>query len=176
MARPGVGYKPHAVWSAGRATPDAFAITSLDACEKRMATRLVKRIGGNGNAGGGGHLLGDAHYDARWLYDYCRGHGHQRVCPRAKPGTGLGHRYHAADRRRAVDLLEPPAGVNRFGPSPYATRTAVERSFSGLVCFGGGLTTLPPWVRRPWRVRRWVWGKLLVNAARIRLLEQRRAA
>src|SRR3989442_1221786 len=39
---------------------------------------------------------------------------------------------------------------------------------------GGGLAALPPWVRRPWRVRRWVSAKLLVNAARIRRLNRRR--
>jgi hypothetical protein len=31
------------------------------------------------------------------------------------------------------------------------------------------LATLPPWVRRIWRVRRWVWAKLLINATRIRI-------
>jgi hypothetical protein len=159
--------------------PDAFAITGLGTREKQMAARMVKRIDTAGGGGGQGYLLGDSHYDASWLFDCRRGHGHQLVCPRAKPGAGLGHRYHAPDRLRAIAMPEPPAGLNRFGPSPYASRTDVERSFATLVAFGGGLTTLPPWVRRPWRVRRWVWGKLLVNAARIRLLdcvEQRIAA
>jgi hypothetical protein len=66
-------------------------------------------------------------------------------------------------------MLESPARVNSFGGELYARRTGVERDFSGLACFGGGLTTLPPWVRRIRRVRAWVMAKLLINAARIRL-------
>jgi hypothetical protein len=37
-----------------------------------------------------------------------------------------------------------------------------------MVSFGGGLAALPPWVRRIWRVRNWVWAKLLINGSRIR--------
>jgi hypothetical protein len=96
------------------------------------------------------------------------------VCPRAKPGTGLGHHYQSPDRVRAIDMLEPPARVNGFGPSLYRLRTDIERAFAQLACFGGGLATLPPWVRRIGRVRRWVTAKLLINAARIRI--QRRKA
>ena len=162
VGRTGVGYKLHAVWS-GKPMPDAFAVTTLDVCEKRMAARMVGRVGG------GGYLLGDAHYDASWLFDYCHHHGHQLVCPRAKPGTGLGHHYVSPHRRRAVDMLEAPAAVNPFGPALYARRTDIERDFSGLACPAGGLASLPPWVRRIWRVRAWVTAKLLVNAARIRL-------
>ena len=162
VGRTSVGYKLHAVFS-GNPMPDAFAVTTLKRCEKRMAARMVRRLSG------GGYLLGDAHYDASWLFDYCNHHGHQLVCPRAKPGTGIGHHYVSPHRRRAIDMLEAPAAVNPFGAGLYAARTDVERDFSGLVCFGGGLTTLPPWVRRIWRVRNWVMSKLLINAARIRI-------
>jgi transposase len=119
--------------------------------------------------GGCGYLLGDGHYDASWLFDYCHHYGHQLLCPRAKPGTGLGHHYVSRHRRRAIEMLESPAEVNCFGAGLYERRTDVERDFSGMVCYGGGLTTLPPWVRRIWRVRAWVIAKLLINAARIRL-------
>ncbi len=126
------------------------------------------RLSGCGLAGCG-YLLGDAHYDASWLFDYCHHHGHQLVCPRAKPGTGLGHHYVSEHRRRAIEMLEPPASVNPFGPRLYDRRTDIERDFSALACSGGGLAALPPWVRRIWRVRAWVTAKLLINAARIRL-------
>ena len=162
VSRTSVGYKLHAICS-GNPMPDAFAITTLDVCEKRMAARMIKRVGG------GGYLLGDAHFDASWLFDHCHQHSHQLVCPRAKPGTGLGHHRVSEHRRRAINMLESPAAVNPFGPDLYDRRTDIERNFSGLVCFGGGLTTLPPWVRRIWRVRAWVMAKLLINAARIRL-------
>jgi DDE family transposase len=80
VSRLSIGYKIHAVCS-GNPMPDAFMITTLNVCEKRMAGRMVGRLTG------GGYLLGDAHYDASWLFDYCNHHGRQLVCPRAKPGT-----------------------------------------------------------------------------------------
>jgi hypothetical protein len=166
VSRTSVGYKLHAVFSSGNAMPDAFAITTLNVCEKRMAARLLKRLG---PAGGCGYLLGDGHYDASWLFDYCHHHGRQLLCPRAKPGTGLGHHYVSPHRLRAIEMLESPAAVNPFGPRLYDARTDAEREFSGMVCFGGGLAALPPWVRRIWRVRAWVMSKLLINAARIRI-------
>lgn len=162
VSRTSVGYKLHAVFS-GNPMPDAFAITTLNVCEKQMAARLITRVAK------GGYLLGDAHYDASWLFDYCNHHGHQLVCPRAKPGTGIGHHYVSPHRLRAIDLLEIPAAVSSFGAELYDTRTDIERQFSQMVCFGGGLAALPTWVRRIWRVRNWVMSKLLVNAARIRV-------
>jgi hypothetical protein len=168
VSRTSVGYKLHAIVSPGNPMPDAFAITPLNVCEKRMAARMIRR------ATGCGYLLGDAHFDASWLFDHCRHHRHQLVCPRAKPGTGIGHHYVSPHRRRAIDMLETPAATNPFGPGLYNRRTEIERGFSGLVCFGGGLTTLPPWVRRIWRVRAWVTAKLLINAARIRLIQKER--
>ena len=63
-----------------------------------------------------------------------------------------------------------PARTRRKSIAPgydEAGRTDIERQFSQLVCFGGGLATLPPWVRRIWRVRNWVMAKLLINAVRI---------
>lgn len=162
VSRTSVGYKIHAICS-GNPLPDAFAITPLNRCEKQMAFRMIQRVRG------AGYLLADAHYDASWLFDVCRHHHHQLVCPRAKPGVGLGHCYQSPDRLRAIEMLEPPAGLNRFGPKLYARRTDIEREFARRVCFGGGLTCLPSWVRRIWRVRNWVWAKLLINAARVRV-------
>jgi hypothetical protein len=161
------GYKLHAIRSA-KPMPDAWAVTPLKTCEKKMARRLIPRLGGTG------YLLGDANYDASHLYDMARGHGLQLVCPRIKPGTGLGHNYQSPARLRVLDLLESPMALNRFGPSLYARRADIERDFAGLTVFGGGLNHLPAWVRRPWRVRRWVHGKLLINAARIVARRQNR--
>jgi hypothetical protein len=162
VSRLSAGYKLHAIFS-GNPMPDAFAITTLNVSEKEMAQRMVGRLEGCG------YLLGDGHFDASWLYDYCHHHGYQLVCPRAKPGTGIGHHYVSPHRRRSIEMLEAPEGINSFGTEMYCRRTDIEREFSGLTCFGGGLTILPPWVRRIWRVRNWVMAKLLINAARIRL-------
>jgi len=165
VSRQSVGYKLHLLDSAVQnPMPDAFAITPLNRCEKQMAARMIQRFKGTG------YLLADSHFDASWLFDHCRKHGRQLVCPRAKPNRGLGHHYQSPDRVRAIAMLESPANVNPFGPSLYRHRTIIERRFSQLVSFGGGIgSTLPSWVRRIWRVRRWVTAKLLINAARIRL-------
>jgi hypothetical protein len=162
VSRMSLGYKLHMIYS-GNPLPDAFAITPLDVCEKQMAARMIKRVKGQG------YLLGDSHYDANWLYDLCEQYGHLLIAERAKPGTGIGHRPQADQRLRAIELLEPPLGINAFGPTLYRQRTGIERGFSNLCCFGGGLAMLPFWVRRIWRVRAWVWAKLLINAARIRI-------
>jgi len=162
VSRISVGYKIHAIFS-GNPMPDAFAITTLNVCEKTMAGRMVKSLGGCG------YLLGDTHYDASWLHDFCHGNHHQLLCPRAKPGTGRGHHYNSPHRLQAIDMLEMPRPINCFGPDLYNQRTDIERDFSQLTCFGGGLAQLPSWVRRIWRVRNWVMAKLLINAVRIRL-------
>lgn len=162
VSRMSLGYKLHAIFS-GNPMPDAFAITTLNVCEKKMAARMIGRVGG------GGYLLADALFDASWLFDKCHDHGHQLLCPRAKPHTGEGHGYVSEHRRRSIAMLEVPRYINSFGQEVYASRTDIERDFSQLTSFGAGLGPLPAWVRRIWRVRNWVIGKLLVNAARIRL-------
>jgi hypothetical protein len=164
--RNAIGYKLHAICS-GNPLPDAFAITPLNVCEKQMAHRMIRRVQGTG------YCLGDGHYDASWLFDACAYHGHQLLCPRAKPGTGIGHHYQSPGRLRSIQLLEPPGGIGDFGRSLYSLRTDAERQFSQMVSFGGGLMALPPWVRRIWRVRNWVWAKLLINGSRIRLNRKR---
>lgn len=166
VSRTSVGYKIHAIFS-GNPMPDAFAITTLNVCEKQMASRLVRRLDGLG------YLLGDAHYDASWLFDDCHAYHHQLLCPRAKPRTGEGHRYVSPHRRRAIAMLEIPRHVSSFGHELYEKRTDIERDFSQMVCFGAGLGALPTWVRRIWRVRHWVMNKLLINAARIRINRRR---
>lgn len=63
-------------------------------------------------------------------------------------------------------MLEGPGD---FGRDLYGQRPEIERDFAGLSSFGCGLGPLPSWVRRIWRVRNWVTGKLLINAARLRI-------
>src|SRR5579884_3332108 len=70
VSRLSLGYKLHAICS-GHPMPDAFVITSLNVCEKKMAARMLPRLGG------GGYAAADAHFDASWLYDLAHHHGHQ---------------------------------------------------------------------------------------------------
>lgn len=168
------GYKLHAIWS-DRPMPEQWALTPMNVCERRVARRMVKRLGG----GGGGYLLADAYYDDSALHDLAAAANHQLVAPRraSSRGTGLGHCYQSRYRLRCIDMTEPPGHVgNGFGPSLRDDRRQIERDFGNLCGFGGGLAGLPAWARRIWRVRAWVHAKLLINAARIRGRRRRVAA
>jgi hypothetical protein len=161
MAR---GYKLHAIW-AGRATPEAWEVTPLSAAEAVVAQGLVDR------AGGGGYLLGDGNYDGNALSDRAAAAGYQLVVPIKHANAGAGHHYQSPSRLRSIELMRAP-----FGRSLYRLRGRIEGAFGSLVAFGGGLGCgLPAWVRRAWRVRNWVWAKLLINAVR-QLRVQRLAA
>lgn len=162
MAR---GYKLHVIRS-DRPMPEQWIVTPLNVCERKMARRMLKRLAQTDH--GSGYLLADGPYDTSPLHDDAAAIGHQLLAPRPRPGTGLGHHYNSPHRLRSIEMLESPAGVNPFGKNLYEQRKQVERDFGNLTSFGGGLTTLPPWARGIRRVRMWVWGKLLVNAARIR--------
>jgi hypothetical protein len=162
------GYKLHMIWGAC-SMPLEWAVTGLHVVEKRMASRMVKRLEGPG------YLLGDGHYDFSALHDEVAAVNHQLIAPRQHPGKGLGHHYQSEHRLRSIQTLEVPWYVSQFGKQLYGQRKRIEGAFGNLCSFGGGLTCLPAWVRRPWRVRHWVHGKLLVNAARINCLRRAQA-
>jgi hypothetical protein len=155
------GYKLHMIRSKN-AMPEQWAVTPLDVDERVVARRMIRRLRG------GGYLLGAGMYDASDLHDRSAAVTHQLVCPRRKPNTGLGHRYQSPHRLRCLEMLESPANVNDFGTQLYRQRGQIERDLGNLTSFGGGLSGLPAWVRRIWRVRPWIHAKLLINAARIR--------
>jgi hypothetical protein len=161
----GKGYKLHAVW-AGRAAPEAWEVTPLNGCEKAAARRLV------GQLGHGGYLLADGNYDASRLYDAAWAAGYQLVAPtRRSRNPGGGHCYQSPHRRRSIALLR-----SDFGRALYRARAAIERAFGNATAFGGGLTAPPAWVRGLARVRTWTWAKLIINAARIRRIQDLRRA
>ena len=145
------GYKLHAAW--GRAAaPLAFEVRPAGQAEPCIARVLARRLGG------AGYLVGDSSYDSNPLYRVAGDRHHQVVAPAKEPGCGLGHRHHEPERLRSRALL---AGA--FGAALYATRPAVDRWFARLAAVGLG--PLPPWVRRPWRVKRWAQAHLLILAA-----------
>jgi transposase len=152
------GYKLHAIWGED-GLPIAWCVTSMNASESRVAQKLAGRLRG------GGYLLGDKAFDSGPLHDIVGAQGHQLVAPPVRANPGRGHHRPSSFRLRSVALLNTP-----FGKALYRRRNDVERDFSGLVCFGGGLACLPSWVRHLHRVRLWVQGKLLVNAVRLRTL------
>jgi hypothetical protein len=153
------GYKLHAIWGQSP-MPLAWSVHPLNVSEVREARNLIASLPGEGS------LLGDSNYDRNPLYELAAQARHQLVAPRMKPGTGLGSRRHSPHRLRSIHLLE--RAPSDFGPMLYQLRTTIERQFGGLVSFGGGLQSLPPWVRTLPRVRLFVHAKLLINAARLR--------
>lgn len=162
------GYRLCTIWG-DRPMPEGCTISSLAMGEKTLARRMFKRLEGVG------YLLADGHFDASDLYDAAAARGHQLVSPRQHPGAGLGHHYQSPHRLRSIELLEREAfGLGRFGPDLFAQRRQIERDFGNACNFSGGMLILPPFVRRIWRVRPWIYGKLLFNAARIRCLRRRR--
>jgi hypothetical protein len=164
------GYKLHVLWG-NRPFPEQFRVAPLNVSEQEMARRMLRDLTG------AGYVVGDKNYDANQLFDQAAAGQHQLIAPRRYGShRGLGRIRHSPQRLRCKDLLEGvTARLGGFGPALLARRRDVERDFAHCVGFTGGLLTLPPWVRGHHRVRYWVWGKLLINAVRIRCLAKRKA-
>src|SRR3954452_21956921 len=154
------GYKLHTVW-ADRAMPEAWEVTSLKVGETTVAGELLERLEG------GGYVLADGNYDSSPLFDQAAAAGYQLVAPIGHPNAGKGHHYQSPHRRRCIEMMKKDEGTSQFGRTLYKMRTAIERSYGNATSFAGGMAPLPNWARRLKRVRFWVWGKLLINAARI---------
>jgi hypothetical protein len=166
------GYKLHALW-AGGAMPLLWRVASLDTSEQEMARRMLRDLK---TLDAPGHVVADASYDINLLHEQA-GHSDNRLLtPRKRPGTNLGHRTHSRHRVRSMEMLEGvTATLGGMGPAMLRQRTLCERVFGNLTSIGGGVPGLPAWARRHRRVRRWVWGKLMINAARIRLAQRRKS-
>ena len=109
-------------------------------------------------------LLGDASYDSNHLHEAAAQAGMRLIAPRRRPDKKIcKNRKHHPGRLEAIRFTEfDPA----WEPMRKRVRTTVERFFGTLATFGGGLSSLPTWVRRLHRVRVWVAAKLTLNAAR----------
>jgi len=153
--RCGRGYKLHALWG-DRCVPEAWAVTAAREYEGAVAEGLLAQVSGVGV------LLADAGYEANRVYDAAAARGYLLL---AKPGaedTGEAHQYQSPYRRLALSWFR-----DGLGWKLYRGRTTIERMFGNAGSFGGGLGPLPNWVRRLGRVQRWVWCKVVINAARI---------
>jgi hypothetical protein len=167
------GYKLFSVWSSRSSVPRQWRLGPMNWPEPFAAAAMIPALPT------GGYLLGDSLYDTNPLHSLCESHGFQLLSPRKRPGTQLGHQAHAPSRCRSIELLEirpvmplaPGASgtdaCQNFGPSLYASRTQIERQYGQMGNFGGGLSPLPNWVRRPHRVAAWVAAKLVINGLRI---------
>lgn len=152
----GKGYKLHTVWGS-RPVPDAWAVTAMNRYEGAVAEDLLTQI-----HGGFGYLLGDGGYEASRVYDAADRAGYQLLAWPDRQDTGRGHVYQSPYRRAALALIR-----DGLGKTLLKGRGWIERTYGNAVTFAGGLGPLPAWVRTLGRVTRWVWAKLVINAARI---------
>ena len=158
-----IGYKLHALIDQSQRLL-AFEIEPMNQAECRCAQALLARAAAAKLDPHDGLLLGDASYDSNPLHRVAAATGVRLIAPRRRPDRGLyPNRTHHPGWLDAIEFTEHnPA----WDPLRTRVRTTVERFFGTLASFGGGLSSLPTWVRRRHRVRVWVAAKLVLNAAR----------
>lgn len=141
--------------AAGRVV--AWHVDSMNRAEPDAAGQLVDRLDRPG------YLIGDSIYDSNPLHALTAEREVQLIAPRKRPGTGLGHGVkHHPNRLHAIAMLE--CTNNPMGTTLYAQRTEIERSFARMASSRVGLDRLPPFIRSPRRVRRWVQAKIILYA------------
>src|SRR5690606_41932342 len=110
-------------------------------------------------------IMADGNYDGWEL--------HKKI---AKLGSGLlspprGYATHPVSLRQMGPARREALSVwqrhRDLAANVYKQRIGIERVFSALCSYGGGLGPLPAWVRTLGRVRRWVGVKILLYHARL---------
>lgn len=162
MAR---GYKLHSITDmAGNQW--VFDVLSLQvnevAAAKELLVRLPMLVGAT--------MLADGNYDCNVLYDLAAERGVQLVAAsRRKHATGLGHHRHSPYRLKAIKIRTDQ-------PNVFEPRRRIESHFGTMGNVIGGLSPLPNHIRGLNRVRRWVTGKIIIDAAHRLRRRQIRAA
>lgn len=154
------GYKLHA-WATEDGRIPLFHVLAMNAGEPNTARELLGRIDR------GCLVLADANYDSAKLYKAVDERGGFLLTPlkgRAKSKNHL-KRMHKS-RKRALELWK---SFPEYCESLLRNRVKIERIFSALTCFGGGLSPLPSWVRKLSRVQKWVSAKIIIYHARLLL-------
>jgi hypothetical protein len=162
----GKGYKLHA-----QVTEDlriiSWSVTSLHIAEQSVAMAFVDQ-----NPAPGCLLMADSNYDSAPLYKatersrityFTHLKGQKQVKNNQHHPVTL--RQMGAARRQAVETWKQHPDLCRF---VLSQRDRIERTFSALTCYGGGLAALPAWVRTLERVRRWVGAKIILYHLRLR--------
>jgi hypothetical protein len=154
------GYKLHALGTEdGRIK--AFAVRPLNEHEVRITeASLVEHIPSKAL------VLADGNYDSDNLYRQLHQRGVWLFTPlKGKRAESPGRLRGMSFARRTIhDLWGRKEKLCR---EAYRARTQIERIFSALTGFAGGLGPLPNWVRRLERVTRWVTAKIVIYHARL---------
>jgi hypothetical protein len=158
------GYKLHA-WATQDGRIPRFRVLPMNCGEPNTARELTDLIPH------GSLVLADANYDSGKLYQAVDDRNSQLLTPLKGMAQSVCQlRRMPAARRRAIKLWQ------RFGnqcKELLKLRYEIERIFSAVSCFGGGLSPLPTWVRRLSRVQKWVSAKLIFYHARLLLRKAR---
>lgn len=169
------GYKLHAWMSEDRRIP-LWCVTPLSAGEPTAAHALLAHVRELSERS---LVLADQNYDTHDLHKQVDGRrGRLLVHPKGPPGTDSRDpsnlRRMGRARRELLDVAQHAPSLLRM---VHVQRVNAEGIFGNLCGYGGGLTGLPPWVRRLPRVRRWVGAKIILYHARLRVRRnQKRAA
>ena len=136
-----------------------FSVTPMNDGEARVAREDVPippRVG---------LVMADANYDSGKTYTALHKRGHQLLTPlKTIARTEKGWNRIPFARQIAARLQ---VGLGPAYRAMLELRKLIERTFSAMSSFGGGLAPLPPWVRRLHRVRRWVAAKISIYHARL---------
>jgi hypothetical protein len=148
------GYKLHVIVDESSGKIDAWDLTALNGGEPTTTLAMLDKVDLKGAT-----ARGDSNYDSNPLYAGVADAGGRLLAPRKKPFTELGHHPNHPDRIRAIRHLELGDLVLEEHES---RRIAVEQRLAHLTNLPFGLFSLPNYVRRLHRVRRWVAGKILL--------------
>lgn len=149
------GYKLH-VWATSDDRIPGFSVRPMNEGEAQVARGLASGICG-------GLVMADAH-----LYQALGRRGAQLLTPLKRIAVNPGPLHRMGPERRLAIQLHRCLQEKNYRLL-LERRDQVERIFSALSCFGGGLTCLPSWVRRLDRVTRWVSAKIDIYHARLKL-------
>jgi len=152
------GYKLHTLAGADGSLAE-WRVAPMNKDERVLGERMLKAA----PAEVSGYIVADANYDSNHLHRLCDERGNLQLVTRRRygPTHGTGHRKQTAGRLRSMTLTESPYPA--FADGLLQDRSAIERMFGNLTNWGGGLSSLPAWVRTHRRVRRWVQAKLVLT-------------
>lgn len=154
------GYKLHAIIGSDNSVLD-WRVAPMNKDERTMTARML-RVSKHC-----GYILGDSNFDSNPLHQVCsESEQKKQLVARRRRGGVLGHHKHDPGRLRSVEILESPCA--QFGQLLLQQRNGIERFFGNLTNSAGSLQCLPPWARTWKRVHRWVQGKLILTAIKLR--------
>ena len=160
------GYKLHAWMGEDRSIP-LWSVTPLNVHELPVAQLLVAQAPVLSDRS---LVLVDQNYDSHDLHKMLHArNGRLVVKPKGPKKMSDRHpvtlRQMGQARRELLVVAERSPSLLQM---VYRQRINAEGILGNLTSYGGGLITLPPWVRRLHRVRRFVGGKIILYHGRLR--------